>query len=504
MKRDTDSIEKNTEGAFAAADAYLQSTAKGMEADARRQAGKDAARKGQSESARIALQQGLADAQAAEAAGKSTAALRDQTDMRQRFNAAVAAGTITVQQAARALQDEAELRDLIARRDAAATAHRDADAAKLTAQIAARRREQGILNIEAVTARLKKLGFTPDGIPLGPMAVELRYQGDDLAFDRNLMGIRKGDKTAFVLSDTTLQFANGDTVVTRFNLLYAADGANAAAISEESEARVSAVAVEASNRFTLAAQVASNQATFYSFKSAQADTNSATTTGLTVLNASVASQYSTISEMLTVQAGLMATYSIALDVNGHISGARYNNDGSVSSMIFLSDVIGFTDRSGDVYPLTVSGGWVTISRLKVDYVSAGVIDVVHMAPGTRSQSQTSFGLGAVTYGSSDTFISGVTIPSKGGRHRITFDCSGDSVPSGTPESSFTRFLLYRDDVQLTTFWGPRKGLGGSAGTNFEETPGPGNHTYEVYAREEGGGVSYTAFNRFLAIEETVI
>lgn len=114
IARDTASIEANTRGALASADAYLKSTGSGQEADARRAAAADAARKGMDLETRTRLQLGLVVAQGAEAGAKAAASLNDQTDARSRLDDAVARGQMTAAEADKELQREGQLRTLLA------------------------------------------------------------------------------------------------------------------------------------------------------------------------------------------------------------------------------------------------------------------------------------------------------------------------------------------------------------------------------------------------------
>lgn len=136
VARDTASMEANTAGALSSAEAYLKSSAEGEAADAKRQASRDALRKGEDVDGRVKRQTALSDAQAAETGAKSVAKLRDETDAREALNKQVASGAISAAAASQQLQREAQLRGLVA---AQASAQRTGDIAgyrALTAVIA--------------------------------------------------------------------------------------------------------------------------------------------------------------------------------------------------------------------------------------------------------------------------------------------------------------------------------------------------------------------------------
>ena len=172
LAREAASMEVSARAALDVADAYLKSSAAGVEAEARRKAATDATRKGIDVDAQARRQLNLQLAEGAAAGARSVATLNDETAARAKVRAAVAAGTITVDQMNDALADENALRPLIAMRDAAEGATK----AKLTAVI-----EAYTAALAAAHAEEAKSGFDKSMSDSISRVEELRAQIEDLA-----------------------------------------------------------------------------------------------------------------------------------------------------------------------------------------------------------------------------------------------------------------------------------------------------------------------------------
>ena len=119
LAREAESMEVNTRGSLALADAYLKSSAAGYEAEARRKAATDATRKGISVEEQTRRQLNLQVAEAIANGAKSVSQLRDEAESRKAVLASVVAEMTPVADMNRALADEAALRPLIALRTVA-------------------------------------------------------------------------------------------------------------------------------------------------------------------------------------------------------------------------------------------------------------------------------------------------------------------------------------------------------------------------------------------------
>lgn len=112
LARETESLEANAAGALSAAEAYLRGSAEGLKADAARTAATRAARSGADAELRTRQQLALNLAEQASAGAKAAAEMEGETASRKRLNDAVAAGTMTAEEANRELALEGQLRPL--------------------------------------------------------------------------------------------------------------------------------------------------------------------------------------------------------------------------------------------------------------------------------------------------------------------------------------------------------------------------------------------------------
>lgn len=151
LARETESLEANAAGALSAAEAYLRGSAEGLKADAARTAATRAARNGADAELRTRQQLALSLAEQASAGAKAVAEMEGETASRKRLNDAVAAGTMTAEEANRELALEGQLRPLtialtLAEGEAKTTLQRVIDALKTSyAGLNAERAREAIL-----------------------------------------------------------------------------------------------------------------------------------------------------------------------------------------------------------------------------------------------------------------------------------------------------------------------------------------------------------------------
>jgi len=112
LAREAESVKVNTAETLKLADAYLQSDAAALKAEATRKAMTEATRKGTDASVAIRDQMALAVAQDIASGARSVANARAQAEAQKAVNDRVAAGTLNARDAARALQDEMAARSL--------------------------------------------------------------------------------------------------------------------------------------------------------------------------------------------------------------------------------------------------------------------------------------------------------------------------------------------------------------------------------------------------------
>jgi hypothetical protein len=113
LARQAESMAVAAKASLTLADAYLTSSAAGIEADARRRAATDATRKGIDVEAQAQRQLNLDIAQAVANGAKSVDQLRGETAAREAVNAQVSGGTLAASRMNQALSDEAALRPLL-------------------------------------------------------------------------------------------------------------------------------------------------------------------------------------------------------------------------------------------------------------------------------------------------------------------------------------------------------------------------------------------------------
>lgn len=473
----------------------------------------------------------------------------------------------------------------------------------------------------------RTFGFSRDGLPVGGFTRHLELVSDSLVYDRQLMGVRAGDNSAFFLSDTTLKFEGGDTVAERFELLYAADDTAMAAVSTEQSARISADTAEASARTTLAATVSTNYSTLNSAivsetsarttadttiassvttltstvssnlttvnssitseASTRASADSTLTSSISSLSSTVTGNYSTLNSAITSESstrasadstfssslsGLSSTVSgnfstlsasiasesstrasadsanassistVSTTVSGHtssittlqssvsgldaqyvlsvsssgggqvrVAGAKLAASGTVSSIVFFADEIGFTNGSSDFYPFSISGGVVKMTNVEVDTLKANTIVTGHLTSNsittdkidTDAHAQAvatggDYG-GGVGGGGGGALVASVTISCTGGRVLVTGYYTG-RLTAGPGEIEPTGTLKRDGSDMLNARGYAKSGYSYSLPFMIVDDPGSGSHTYDIYDTV-GGGATIALFGYALSAME---
>jgi hypothetical protein len=234
---------------------------------------------------------------------------------------------------------------------------------------------------------------------------------DSFAQQLGMIGAVSGDYSAFIVDLDTVYAGPDETFADRFSSLDAADGTNAANITAEQTARISADGVLASDITALSAQTADDIAaavlvetnarvtadavvadelhllgvqngaknafimdtstvkidsdtgdTWATKISTLEATDGQNTANITTINditipgvqsdadAAQADATQAIGDASTAQTGvntLMAKYGVTLNVNGYITGFAQNNDGTTGTFVILADKFAVVDPSGD-------------------------------------------------------------------------------------------------------------------------------------------------------------
>ena len=177
LQRDADSMAVNAAGQLALASAYLQSDSAALIAEARRKALTDATRKGADADARVTAQLKLSIAEQVAAGAKHAAELRDQAQEQAGVNQAIDAGTMSLDDAGRALKLQAALRPLLTAQSAAHAKGLLEEEARLKGVIAATRDWQAANDDAAAHyAALQRLDASKER--LSDLMLEIKFAGD--------------------------------------------------------------------------------------------------------------------------------------------------------------------------------------------------------------------------------------------------------------------------------------------------------------------------------------
>lgn len=203
-----------------------------------------------------------------------------------------------------------------------------------------------------------------------------------IADELHLLGAMNGAETAFILDTATVKLDSdaGVTVAAKFSSLVAADGANAASITSEETARITADGVIASDIALMGARNAGQTAFIFDSSTVKIDTDAGQTFAqrFSTLAAADSANSASISTIQTVTipgvesdvSDLEARYGVSLNVNGYVTGFVQNNDGSTGNFVILADKFAIVDPTGDpeeteFVPFSVSGGVVTMQNVVI-------------------------------------------------------------------------------------------------------------------------------------------
>lgn len=195
-------------------------------------------------------------------------------------------------------------------------------------------------------ANLARLGYV-NGIPLGTTLATMtseRIEGDALIVETlDLIGAKSVDGTSFILDADTVRVSPSETLATRLSTIEAEADSNAAAITSETSARITADGVIASSVTALTTTVSGHTAT------------------LTAYGASIG--------------GIEARYGVRLDVNGRVTGFETNAGAGGSNFIVVADRFAFVDpgntAGAESIPFEYSSGVLRIKKAHIKEVDIG-------------------------------------------------------------------------------------------------------------------------------------
>lgn len=207
-----------------------------------------------------------------------------------------------------------------------------------------------------------------------------------------------------------------------------------------------------------------------------------------------------ITQIASVVSGIGATYTLALNVNGHASGFRLANDGTLSSMVFLADEIGFANSGGsEVYPLAIVGGVVKATNFEADRVKAHSIVADSILGGEITDTALSTSGATYSLSTTHTTVRSLTVNSLGGRLQILSQATIESVSGG---DAYCEFRILVDGSNLDDW--PKRVVAGDFAREqgiSNWTPSAGSHTVELQIALYGGSGVANSVNQLLHITE---
>ncbi|RVU03491.1 DUF1983 domain-containing protein [Novosphingobium umbonatum] len=168
-----------------------------------------------------------------------------------------------------------------------------------------------------------------------------------------LLGAKRADGQAWILDESKVLVDGGNTSLgTRLSGLSAAIGNVSSALATETTARV--------------------------------DATGALATSLTNLQTTVGNNTATISTLQQTTNGLSARYSVAVNINGHISGFLLNSSGATSTFAVVADNFQIVSMNGAtaLQPFSVTGGKVYIDSAVIKDGSITSAQISNVTIGT--------------------------------------------------------------------------------------------------------------------------
>ncbi|PXA91174.1 hypothetical protein DMC25_06370 [Caulobacter sp. D4A] len=193
----------------------------------------------------------------------------------------------------------------------------------------------------------------------------------------------RGELSAAVQNEATVRAGQDGVFATQFSLLGAKSADGQAWNLNENTVRLSSGLALATRLSGLDVRIGSSEAAMVTEQQTRASGDSALSQRMDTLTATVGQQTSSITSLQQVQAGLSARYSVALNVNGHITGWVANNDGTTGSFTIAADRFAVVDPNGGspIVPFEISGGVVRAPNLVVGNLFANTIQGWHIVNG---------------------------------------------------------------------------------------------------------------------------
>lgn len=179
--------------------------------------------------------------------------------------------------------------------------------------------------------------------------------------------------TAAITSEATTRASADSALSTRIDSVQATANNAAAAVTTEQNARIAGDNALANSISTLTTTVNNNAAAISSEASTRASADSAMAGQINVLTTSVNGNTASITSLQGTVNGVMAQYSVRLNVNGHVTGFIQNNNGTTGDFTVVADKFAIIDPNGGspFVPFQVSGGVVYIKEAAIQTLNVG-------------------------------------------------------------------------------------------------------------------------------------
>jgi hypothetical protein len=156
------------------------------------------------------------------------------------------------------------------------------------------------------------------------------------------------DANTAAINETKIAYADADTAIgRRVDVVVADVGQNTASILSEQETRADADSALSTRIDQVESSMDTANATITSIQTTLTNSNAANASSLLSLSTTLNGHTSTINTQQTSINGILAKYSVTLDVNGYVTGFSLINNGSSGSMRVRADrfIVGFPGYS---------------------------------------------------------------------------------------------------------------------------------------------------------------
>jgi predicted phage tail protein len=360
---------------------------------------------------------------------------------------------------------------------------------------------QGALNLQAIKDYVDALTYIK-GQPIGVFTLNQVTRTDDLYETSSLLGIKKADKSAFILNTSTVQFdSTGASMASTLNQLNATDATNAANITTESLVRASATTALATTITSLSATVGTNTAAITTEQSVRASADSSLSSSISSVSATVGSLSSSVStnaSAIALATGqLYGTYGIQVRAGNVVTGLTlYSAGGATNFSGIVFDTDYFQIKSSTypsltpfLYDATSSTLFlqnVTVRNANIQNASVDTLQIAGNAVSGVVANEVASGTSLTTTSETTDMTFGYT--SAGGKIKV--DVYGE-IGTTTSSAAGAVVKVYIDGVQIGhgNIYCP--GSWGGAGVSvpaFGSGFSAGSHTITVtYTKTSGSG-----------------